>query len=128
MLAFFNLGRDIKKSSLQEWVEMFAPVQNVDIILDRFDVPKGFAFVTFNSIDDATSVMESLHNKVWLSTPFGDAEALATSFFIAPTRLHPFQQDCAQNGMPQLLEEQCILNYQIRELTDTFNSLSTLLP
>jgi RNA recognition motif-containing protein len=54
----------VRESALQEWVEMYAPVQKVDIILDRWDVPKGFAFITFNSVEDATAVMGTLHQKV----------------------------------------------------------------
>lgn len=58
-----NLPRTATEETLRELFEKYGVVESIRIMLDKFtNEPRGFAFVTMESADDAAKAVEALNN------------------------------------------------------------------
>jgi RNA recognition motif-containing protein len=59
-----NISYQTTDSDLQDLFGQYGAVAEVDIIMDKFtNRPRGFAFVTMASVEDAQRAVENLHGK-----------------------------------------------------------------
>ena len=59
-----NISYQTTDSDLQDLFGQYGAVAEVDIIMDKFtNRPRGFAFVTMSSAEDAQRAVENLHGK-----------------------------------------------------------------
>lgn len=65
VLAVFGLHEDTDERVLEDEFSKFAPVESVNLIRDkRSNISKRFAFINFNSIEDATKAKEESSNLI----------------------------------------------------------------
>ena len=58
-----NLRRTATEETLRELFEKYGAVESIRIMLDKFtNEPRGFAFVTMESAEDAAKAIEALNN------------------------------------------------------------------
>lgn len=65
VLAAFNIPRDMKEEELRDLFSREAPLLSMNMVIDKeTNVPKGFAFFTYETINDATITKAALHGMV----------------------------------------------------------------
>ncbi|KAG0131277.1 hypothetical protein HOY82DRAFT_485307, partial [Tuber indicum] len=59
-----NLQFDVKEEALRDEFKAFGPILSVKIIYDARNMSKGFGYVEFETVEQATAAIENAHNSV----------------------------------------------------------------
>lgn len=61
-----NLSFDVTENELRDMLSQYGPVNEINVIMDRVTGrARGFAFVTMNTPEGATSVIQKLNGQPW---------------------------------------------------------------